>query len=566
MKITGVYLKNFKRFTELSIKEIPLQAKLVVLVGPNGCGKSSVFDAFEMLASQGKGGGIGEQIDYHRKDPLQPVNIEVTMEKGIRLSVNNIAPLGPTIFYIRSPYRYASEIKINQITPLPELRQDDDRPKRTIDIDNRLLRNYQRLIVDPISRLYRGELDSILGKEIRERYLKEINDALKEILGDIQVSDIGDPLDNRRNQLYFTKGKIKQFSFKNLGSGEKEVVDLVIDIIIKKQVFGNTLYCVDEPDLHLNTNIQSKLLRKLLELVPGNSQLWVSTHSLGFIEEAFKLECSSIIDFSDWDFDNSQILAPIEKTRENVRRIYKVALEGLVDFVVPQKIIFCEGENPESDEGLFKIIFQNDLDFRDVEFLYAKSALQTKAAVLSVLEPISRGLSPKSAFAVIDRDYRTSELLEESRTRYVKVLGMYSLESYLLHPNNVKNVDGIVTDEYERFLINKINNNLPNLKEKIKRSVENIGNERAKRRVKKEVESNNQLLNLKSVDKDNLLEIYPWIPMKELLGEVVNWYNQNHRKNGGMYSKEGFLQELAQTLSRNEKSSLYSGLKEILLF
>ena len=45
MKVKSIKLRNFKRFTDLTIKEIPETAKLVVMIGPNGCGKSSVFDA-----------------------------------------------------------------------------------------------------------------------------------------------------------------------------------------------------------------------------------------------------------------------------------------------------------------------------------------------------------------------------------------------------------------------------------------------------------------------------------------------------------------------------------------
>ena len=46
MKIKSITLKNFKRFTNLTIQDLPESAKLVVLIGPNGCEKSSLFDAF----------------------------------------------------------------------------------------------------------------------------------------------------------------------------------------------------------------------------------------------------------------------------------------------------------------------------------------------------------------------------------------------------------------------------------------------------------------------------------------------------------------------------------------
>ena len=50
MRIKSVRLKNYKRFTELAIADLPETARLVVLVGPNGTGKSSVFDSFLLKA------------------------------------------------------------------------------------------------------------------------------------------------------------------------------------------------------------------------------------------------------------------------------------------------------------------------------------------------------------------------------------------------------------------------------------------------------------------------------------------------------------------------------------
>ena len=43
MKIKRVKLVKFKRFSDLTISEIPKTTKLVVLVGPNGCGKEVVL-------------------------------------------------------------------------------------------------------------------------------------------------------------------------------------------------------------------------------------------------------------------------------------------------------------------------------------------------------------------------------------------------------------------------------------------------------------------------------------------------------------------------------------------
>ena len=86
MKIKNVQIRNFKRFTELKIEGIPETAKMVVLVGPNGCGKSSVFEAFNAklftlwsgknnLMSRDISSPIREDCEYYNKDSDESVNI-----------------------------------------------------------------------------------------------------------------------------------------------------------------------------------------------------------------------------------------------------------------------------------------------------------------------------------------------------------------------------------------------------------------------------------------------------------------------------------------------------------
>jgi len=47
MKIKKIQLKEFKRFDDLTIDLGDNPKKIIAVVGPNGCGKSSIFDAFE---------------------------------------------------------------------------------------------------------------------------------------------------------------------------------------------------------------------------------------------------------------------------------------------------------------------------------------------------------------------------------------------------------------------------------------------------------------------------------------------------------------------------------------
>lgn len=67
MKIKEVHIDKFKRFTNLTIKNIPQNAKLVMLLGPNGCGKSSLFDAFKTWYRI-RGYNYGSDDSYCKKD------------------------------------------------------------------------------------------------------------------------------------------------------------------------------------------------------------------------------------------------------------------------------------------------------------------------------------------------------------------------------------------------------------------------------------------------------------------------------------------------------------------
>ena len=54
------------------------------------------------------------------------------------------------------------------------------------------------------------------------------------------------------NSLYFSKiDHPKFFEFNVLSSGEKEVVDLILDIYLRKDEYKESIYLIDEPELHI---------------------------------------------------------------------------------------------------------------------------------------------------------------------------------------------------------------------------------------------------------------------------------------------------------------------------
>jgi AAA15 family ATPase/GTPase len=111
MKITGIHLTNFKRFTDLQIVSIPTTAKLVLLIGSNGSGKSSVFDAFNyILASIKRDLSPNEIFDaYFNKKTESPVRVRVKLDNDTEINVSgtdfyNTQP-DHSLFYGRTSFR-----------------------------------------------------------------------------------------------------------------------------------------------------------------------------------------------------------------------------------------------------------------------------------------------------------------------------------------------------------------------------------------------------------------------------------------------------------------------------
>src|SRR5690606_32501730 len=131
-------------------------------------------------------------------------------------------------------------------------------------------------------------------------------------------------------------------------------IDIVIDLIIKTQEYNDTVFCIDEPELHINTAIQRKLLIEIEKLIPDNCQLWVATHSIGFLralQEELR-EKSQVLDFSEKDyFQGVHVIHPIKSSRKNWQRIFSTALEDLTGLVSPKRIIYCEGKDRPGQSG-----------------------------------------------------------------------------------------------------------------------------------------------------------------------------------------------------------------------
>lgn len=153
MFIKKVQLNGYKRFKSLTIDLGNQPKRIVALVGPNGCGKSSVFDGilFHCSAYAQLGNKGGKDFHYHSIDQtpsysFKQVIIDFT-DGSFRDVFESKRKVGNenTLFSFRSPYRYNSNLKVSQSRAVSELRLNNYGAGLTSDIDDKMEENYRRL-------------------------------------------------------------------------------------------------------------------------------------------------------------------------------------------------------------------------------------------------------------------------------------------------------------------------------------------------------------------------------------------------------------------------------------
>lgn len=430
MQIQKIQLQNFKRFTDLTIEDIPENTKLVLLIGANGSGKSSVFDAFEVLNVYSRKllPSVTALVEkyYQKKDDA--FLIDITSNKGnfhcqtwSETNSGSTVELPSNSFYGRTSFRQISRLTKTVLGSELATQNDADRPKIYIDRDERFENDIENMLRDILKNVF-SSVDS--SKYIREKYIQPINQALHKIFNnnhniEIELLEIIPPLEGKTAEINFKKGS-SDIHYNLLSAGEKEVINILFNLLSRKELLQDAILFFDEMDLHLNTAIQYNLLKEIAEnWIPDNSQLWTASHALGFIDYAHDSENAVIIDFDSLDFDKSQILTP--QPKENLE-IFELAVskDTISKILQGRKIVFAENTDT---------VIYNNLSMPNTYFFNAndKADVFHKAKNLSTL-------------GLIDRDFLTDEELQNLSKTYsfLKILPYYSIENLLFHPDNLE--------------------------------------------------------------------------------------------------------------------------------
>lgn len=491
MKISKIVLKNYKYFDDITLETD--NKNVVVLLGPNGIGKSCIFDAIFSASQRSKyqGGGIDDA--YHKKNKNDSTRAEIILEDGVSISTEN--QISQIKVYGRTSYRFSQDITRNQIGGQTgnNVNLDQDGRLTLNQLDSRVENDVEMALSEMLIQLQQKQ-----GKkdiDIVNSIMGPTNESLERIFGkaNLQIKEIIDPLgeSNKCDILFIKNGVI--FNFKNLSSGEKEIFDIIFNFHRRKEKWiRDGIYYIDEPELHINTKIQRALFNELVNLADdANAQLWLATHSLGFMRGAQELASSkssvALFEFKPEYAIGSHPLKPKQFNREDWKRIFETALDDLSELITPEIIYYCEGkwqtqsgEEEGFDAIIYKIIFADNvnLDFVSSGGGEVKSCSLIAAKVLQKLSSgrikifvLKDGDHGSTDGELIDASKRTELLTGDPNLR---LLSRRELENYLLDINVLRKYcinNSIQLDESKVSTIDYAKDNLKSKIQQIKKAV-----------------------------------------------------------------------------------------------
>ena len=466
MKISKLQLKNFKRFSDLTIdlsqdgEPLP---KLVLLIGANGSGKSGVFDAFEFTSKFGSPEFqtelFEEKREYYAKNRKEDTTVDLQFDAGASLNttmfeeggvISDSSSIGASqnLFYGRTAVRNLSRpTKTSNGNTSVIIEENRDQPLFFIDVDSRFkndldvyIKNFLDLAVD----IYFESEEDQQKLATSRGAINKVKESLNRIFGEnegISLEFIKPgtmPVEGLPIDLIFRKGQ-SEISYDLLSSGEKEVINTIFNLYARTPHFQDTIYFFDELDAHLHTSLQYALIKEVVEnWIPDNCQVWIATHSLGFIKYAHESFEAKVIDFDHLNFDDTIELRP-----EVENSVFEIAVpaDALATLFKDKKLIYCENQN---------VTHYNSLGLEGILFV----RLVDKTSIVSRIDAKKGDLNTNER-GLIDRDFLSDADVRalKSKLPHLSILHYYCFENYLFHPENIKEV---ITDFDTQAYVKKI--------------------------------------------------------------------------------------------------------------
>jgi len=471
--IESLEIINFKNLRHLQLDTIP---KLVVLAGPNGSGKTSVFDALRIFKEAIAGYSVRYPGTSQVNTILQQVGPVITkgeaeakitasikvvgMERTVLGLPENHTDILKSSVFIRpstmpgevesasvtgdSDYLYLRRLlgesytsggTLGVIDHIGSYRQFADSAVTSIDFSLDIQeRELQSLVVNSAGKFasLAQQLVMMHLLDIVERdqhvenphyYINGVREIFYHFLPDSELLAIDIPTDFSRAPEVLVRSGGVTHNLNQLSSGQKEI--LMTYTHLEKLRPSGSIILFDEPELHLHPTLQRRVIEHLHRvLAQGNNQIWVATHSEEIVDTT---EFESL--FALTGVGNPAVVAVKERT-DRIDLLQHLGANVGLQLTSP-RILFLEGE---SDAELLPLFFEMlPTGVSLVETTGKDTLMRLTPAALKLLEEV---VTSGQFYLVRDRDVEDDpesiDALAKKYAGHFFTWDRYHIENYLL--------------------------------------------------------------------------------------------------------------------------------------
>ncbi|MEH6503791.1 MAG: ATP-binding protein [Cycloclasticus sp.] len=284
---------------------------------------------------------------------------------------------------------------------------------------------------------HRNKISTLAEKLIREGKssmelnfpdpLEKFKHAFRRLLAPKELLDA----DLQSQQLKYSIGE-QELLLNTLSSGEREVVNIVFDFILRNP--SDCIVFFDEPEIHLHPELSYKLIQTLTSL-GDNNQFIFCTHSPDIITAS--LEHSVIFVAPPQDANTNQAITVSEDDETN--RALKLLGQSVGVIALGKKIVLIEGEHASLDKQTYGAILKDN--FPELVLVPSGGKGLIKSFSLLLKEVLEKSIWGVEFFMLCDRDViplsKTEAELGNGRFQTIR---KYHLENYFLDADVISKV------------------------------------------------------------------------------------------------------------------------------